>query len=607
MCGINGITGIADINEAQKIVGLMNQSMQHRGPNDEGTFVDENIALGHRRLSIIDLSNAGHQPMFSENKKIVVAFNGEIYNFLSLKKQLPHYTFKTNTDTEVILAAYLHWGIQFIEKLDGMFAIALYDIEAKTLCLIRDRLGVKPLYYAETINNEIIFASEIRSILASGKIKKKLNISEITNYLTFQTTLGNDTLVEGIKLIEAGSMAVILNNEITFQKYWQINPPRFSEDSFEKAKIKTKDLVIQAVEKRLMSDVPLGAFLSGGIDSSAVVAAMSECGIKANTYNINFNEKEFSEAKYATLISKKYNTNHTQIDLTASDFLTLLPKALSALDHPSTDGTNTYVVSKAVKDAGISVALSGIGGDEWFGGYPVFNHLKSKKLNALKLIPTAFRKPIFNTLGKIKDDYTAEKKYELLSNDINVNNSYLAVRKLFTKHQITQILKSDVKFNLLSGPQSNNYTSISIAEWRNYLMPVLLRDTDQMGMAHALEIREPFLDYKLVEYILSLPEAYKKDDVPKSLLVNAMGNLLPKEIVERPKKGFVLPWEHWLKNELKRTVNEGLDVICNHDAFNAFEINNLRHNYFNSKQNIRWNMIWNIVVLGIWMKNNEIE
>lgn len=607
MCGINGIIGLKNKVEAHKIIGLMNQAMQHRGPNDEGKFIDDNVAFGHRRLSIIDLSNAGHQPMFSADKNVVIAFNGEIYNFKSLKVQLSDYPFKTNTDTEVILAAYQKWGIQFIEKLDGMFAIALYDIASKTICLIRDRLGVKPLYYAISEQNEIVFASEIRSILASNKIAKKLNSDSLNNYLTFQTVVGSKCMVNGIKMLDAGSFAIIHNGHINFQKYWQPNAANTSNDNYETAKYKTKELIIQAVEKRLMSDVPLGAFLSGGIDSSAVVAAMSECSIKANTFNINFNEKTYSEAKFASIIAKKFNTNHTQIDLSASDFLNLLPNSLIALDHPSTDGANTYVVSKAVKDAGISVALSGIGGDEWFGGYPVFNHLKNKKIEALKLIPQIIRKTILRSFYNQDNNYSNAKKYELLSSKLTLEDSYLAIRKLFTQHQINGLLNFNSQPNNKLKIASNNYSETSIAEWQNYLMPVLLRDTDQMGMAHALEIREPFLDYQLIEYVLSLPEKYKMGKMPKSLLVNTMGNLLPTEIVDRPKMGFVLPWEHWVKNELKDAVNIGFEALCNHSAFNAEVLINLKNNYYSNRYNIRWNMIWNLTILGIWIKNNHIE
>ncbi len=606
MCGINGIVGTNQTN-AKEIIEKMNKSMRHRGPDDEGIFADERLALGHVRLSIIDLTMAGHQPMFSNNQKIVMAFNGEIYNFLSVKKQLSDYDFKTHTDTEVIIAAYQKWGLKFIEKIDGMFAIALYDIELGKLFLIRDRLGVKPIYYSQTPQGEFIFASEIRSLLASNKLERKLNADVLSDYLTWQTIPGEQTLIKNVKMIPSGSYMVVEDSNFQIHAYWDIKNYSTYTGSYQEAVKNTKNLFFKAVEKRLMADVPLGVFLSGGIDSSAVVAAMSECGTNINSYNINFNEKQFSEAKYATIVAKKFKTNHTQIDLSAQDFLSIFPSALNALDQPSWDGVNTYVVAKVVKQAGISVALSGVGGDEWFGGYPVFNLLNNASLAKLKLIPQPIRKLMSGAMALLKEDYAKAKKYELLESNLNVKDSYFAIRKLFTNRQIQTLLKQAKPFDKSYFPSSSNYSEISVAEWENYLKPMLLRDTDQMGMAHALEIREPFLDYELIEFVLSLPDAYKKGNFTKSLLVNAMGDLIPSEIYNRPKMGFVLPWEKWLKQDLKVVVNEGLDVLSNHPNFNQSTIEALRQKYFNNQYGIRWNMILNLAVLGIWIKTNDIN
>lgn len=606
MCGINGIIG-ASIEDSKLIVTAMNNSMKHRGPDDSGSFVNEAIGFGQTRLSIIDLSAAGHQPMFSYDGTICITFNGEIYNFKSLKSQLNDYPFKTHTDTEVIIAAYMKWGISCVEKLDGMFAFVLHDSKQNKQFLVRDRLGVKPLYYYQTNDGNLLFASEVRSILASSVIKRKLNSIGLGDYLTFQTIPGDSTLIDGIKMLPSGSYMTVQNKVYNIQSYWSISNYKGVETDQKLAIKTTRDLFFKAVEKRLMSDVPLGAFLSGGIDSSAVVAAMYECGSSINSYNINFNEKQFSEAKYADLIAKKFKTNHTQIDLQAEEFLNIFPDALRALDQPSWDGVNTYVVSKAVKGAGISVALSGVGGDEWFGGYPVFKQLGGGSLEKLKYIPQSIRQLISTVVNFSKQDYGAAKKFELLASDMSIENSYYAIRKLFTQEQIKAILINKTGFNHSYHPHSNQYKDISIAEWENYLKPMLLRDTDQMGMAHALEIREPFLDYQLVEYVLSLPDEFKKGNAPKSLLVDAMGDLIPNEIVHRPKMGFVLPWQQWLKKELKSIVNEGLDVLSQHPQFNSQTIHELRSNYFSNNKNIRWNMILNLAVLGIWIKNNNIE
>lgn len=606
MCGINGVIG-ASIENSRTLINAMNISMKHRGPDDSGSYVDEYIAFGQTRLSIIDLSEAGHQPMFSNDGKICITFNGEIYNFKSIKSQLSDYQFKTHTDTEVIIAAYLKWGISCVERLDGMFAFVLHDSHLNKQYLVRDRLGVKPLYYYQTSDKGLLFASEVRSLLATGLVKRKLNSAALGDYLTFQTIPGDATLIEGIKMLPSGTYMTSHNGLFNIQPYWSINDYKGVETNKKIAVETTRQLFLSAVEKRLMSDVPLGAFLSGGIDSSAVVAAMSECGVSINSYNINFNEKQFSEAKYADLIAKKFKTNHTQIDLSADEFLEMFPAALNALDQPSWDGVNTYVVSKAVKGAGISVALSGVGGDEWFGGYPVFTRLGGGSIEKLKYIPKSIRQLIATTANYKKQDFSGAKKFELLASDMSLENSYYAIRKLFTQEQTNAILTQSSGFNHSYHPTSKHYKDISIAEWENYLKPMLLRDTDQMGMAHALEIREPFLDYQLVEYVLSLPDSFKKGHAPKSLLVDAMGDLIPDEIVHRPKMGFVLPWQNWLKKELKPIVNEGLDVLCHHPQFNAITINELRNNYYNDKYNIRWNMILNLTVLGIWLKNNHIE
>ncbi|MES2618282.1 MAG: asparagine synthase (glutamine-hydrolyzing) [Bacteroidota bacterium] len=608
MCGITGVAGHSDKDIATAAVHRMNDALQHRGPDDAGVFADDKLVLGHRRLSIIDLSQAGHQPMLSADKSCWIVFNGEIYNFNTLKQQLSDYPFQTHTDTEVIIAAYQKWGDDFVQYLDGMFAIALYDVNKGSLMLVRDRLGVKPLYYAITEEGTLLFASEIRSILASGMIKRSLNTQALGNYLTFQSTIGQQTLINGVKMMDAGTYGIFKNGHLTFQHYWQISAAQREDHMpYENVKNDVRNLVMEAVGKRLIADVPLGAFLSGGIDSSAVVAAMKAHSSDVNTFNINFSEENFSEAKYARMIANKFGTKHTQIDLQPSDFMALIPQALLSLDYPSTDGANTYVVSKAVKDAGISVAISGIGGDEWFGGYPVFKMLNGHTFDKYKKLPLSLRRIVAGGLRTFNHNYSKDKQLELLSGSISDETAYYAIRKLFSGSQISTILNEYDGFDNTHYPKSSHYSDISVSEWNNYLMPVLLRDTDQMGMAHALEIREPLLDYKLVNYVLSLPDHYKNGATPKSLFVDAMGDLLPAEIVNRPKMGFVLPWEKWLKQEMKSTVDEGLNALCNHPAFNAMTIREMRNNYFEGKQHIRWNMIWNLAVLGNWMKNNDIS
>lgn len=604
MCGISGVININNKESVERKLHVMNESMKHRGPDDQGVFFDDFVALSQTRLSIIDLSAQGHQPMMSFDKNIVVVFNGEIYNFKQIKSQISNYEFVTKTDTEVIIAAYLKWGISFIDYLDGMFAIVLYDIKQQKVFLIRDRLGVKPLYFHINSQNEVYFASEIRTIIKGSEIKPKLNLLHLNEYFTYQTITNNKTLLEGVFSVPAGSFYCYHLNTFENKTYWKANSKINSSETKKNAVKNVRELFLSAVEKRMMSDVPLGAFLSGGIDSSAVVAAMSELGITANTFNVNFDESQFSEARFAEIIAQKFKTNHTTINLKPDFFLSLLPDGVKALDHPSIDGLNTYVVSKVSKEAGITVALSGVGGDEWFAGYPFFNQFHNKSLNKYQKLPFFVRQTI-SKMAKLKQNVSSEKKWEFLASDLSYLGLYRAQKGVFSNAQISKLLKQST-----FKPEFYDFKSISdvsIFEWEKYLMPVLLRDTDQMGMAHSLEIREPFLDYQLIEYLLSLPDEFKFGSQPKQLLVDAMGDLLPPEIVNRPKMGFVLPYQQWMKYELKPFALKGIEYLQNHNAFNSDYINQLKNWYFNDKNNVRWNMIWNLAVLGHWINNNHVE
>ncbi len=605
MCGISGIiTEMWDDNKMRETLTLMNAAMHHRGSDDEGIFIKNNVALGHKRLSIIDLSKAGHQPMLSHDNALAVVFNGEIYNYRKLKNELKDYPFKTNTDTEVIIAAYLKWGIKFIHHLDGMFAIALYDSTINTTYIIRDRLGVKPIYYWHQ-NGYFLFASEIRSLLASNIIPRKLNKDQLANFLTYQTTIDENTLIENIKMVPAGTYITLTLGNAIFEKYWQPNTNINNNISKAEAITHTRELLFSAIEKRMESDVKMGAFLSGGIDSSAVVGIMHHLGKTIHTYNVNFNEKEYSEAHYAQLIANKFNTNHTEINLKANDFIKILPNALKAMDYPSGDGVNTFVVSEAVKKAGITVSLSGVGSDEWFGGYPVFMRMQNENLKLINLFPLTLRNALLK--GKIKSFDSNTKKYELLNSKVNAQQIYFSSRKLFTQYQVDTLLSNSLKLNLEYLPNDSNFSSISVAEWHNYLLPILLRDADQMGMANSLEIREPFLDYTLIEYLLSLPNSIKQGKQPKQLLVSALSDILPMEVVNRPKMGFVLPWQKWLKSELKLLSTEGINNLKNYTVFKPETIDDLQKKYFEEQQNISWNQVWLLAVLGNWLKENNIE
>ena len=363
MCGIVGIKGYKGKDDLQQIAARAKAAMAHRGPDDDGSFFKNDIFLGHQRLAIIDLSPLGHQPMSNNNNDLHIAFNGEIYNYIDVRNKLSDYNFKSNSDTEVLLAAYEKWGIDFLQELNGMFAFALYDVKENKLIVARDRLGIKPLYYHHR-EDVFLFASEIRSLLATGLIKARVNTKVIREYFTYQTVHAPNTMLEDVYELLPGEYMIIDDSGLKISKYWNIcdnvNDESQNQD-YETVCKHTLEQLNAAVERRMISDVPLGAFLSGGIDSSAVVGLMSSMRDQpVKTFTIAFDEEEFSESKYANIIAKKFNTEHHEFRLKPSDFLHKLPEALKALDHPSGDGPNSYTVSQITRENGLNRCIEWI-------------------------------------------------------------------------------------------------------------------------------------------------------------------------------------------------------------------------------------------------------
>lgn len=636
MCGINGIYGITDAAKAKSRVAQMCGAMAHRGPDDHGIFNDGSVTLGHRRLSIIDLSSAGHQPMTSEDGRYTIVYNGELYNYKSLKLDLSRsvrgqeqesWFFRTNTDTEVIIAAYARWGVECLHKFNGMYAFALWDNEKKELFIARDRLGIKPLYYYKD-GNVVAFASEIRSLLASGIVPKKLNPEGLVDYLRYQTVHAPATIIKNVKMLLPGHYIMITASGLDIHRYWSL--PSQCDSAIAEKDYKTvcrdvHSLLYNAVERRLVADVPFGAFLSGGIDSSAIVGLMSQVQAdKVKTFSVVFDEKEFSESQYSQLVAKKFNTDHHEIHLKVSDFLSELPNALKAMDHPSGDGPNTYVVSKATKNAGITMALSGLGGDELFAGYDIFKRtleLENKKW--VTSVP-AFMRTIAGSMLKMRRPGVQSEKVAALlkKRSFDLSSTYPLSRQVLLDKQIVSLLSQDhlpvnrveeIVLALEKDMQAGRRNAlpllsrVSAAEISTYMQNVLLRDTDQMSMAHALEVRVPFLDYTLVEYVMSVPDRYKYPVTPKKLLVDAMGDLLPSEIVARPKMGFTFPWKHWMKNELRGFCEEKINSLAMRGHFRKEGLLDLWRSFLNDDPRVTWSRIWMLVVLESWLTDNQIE
>lgn len=620
MCGISGLIGLKNEIERNTVIRKMNDSMAHRGPDADGFYIDDQVALGHRRLSIIDLSSAANQPFTDNTQRYYIVFNGEIYNFQEIKALLPDYPFRTSGDTEVIVAAFAKWGPACLNYFKGMFAFGIWDTQEKELFIARDRFGVKPLYYYDQ-GDLFLFASEIRSILASNVVNRKLDELALESYLMFQSIITPTTLVRNVKQLPAGYYMCKRAGKTELKKYWNItqNSEPIHEHSYDQIKSKVRELLYKAVERRLVSDVPLGTFLSGGIDSSIVSGIMAETSsYQTNAFTIAFDEKDYDESEYATVIAKKFKLNHSKLLLRASDFLDELPTALEAMDTPSGDGLNTYVVSKAIRNSGIIVAMSGVGGDELFAGYPIFSQfLKLQKFRTTFNHSYLLRKWV-TLLITGKNQKLLRLKDLLSAPTSDISDIYPFFREIQTVTGIRNLMNRKNKRSshhlsaILSEQRAHinrfSYLSqVSIADYLGYTQHVLLKDMDQMSMASSLEVREPFFDHDLIEYVLNIPDKYKMGTLPKNLLVESTYPLLPEEIIKRRKKGFVLPYDHWIRNELSAFCKAKIDNLANRPEFNGKAIQEFWKQYFHKKSNIRWADIWILIVLENWLEKNNIQ
>lgn len=615
MCGIAGIAWQGHFDEKQSAIRRMTDAIAHRGPNSDGHFVSENVALGHRRLSIIDLSPEANQPFWDSTGRYVIVFNGEVYNFQEVRNKLDGYHFRTQCDTEVVLAAYITWGAGCLAHFAGMFAFAVWDTQENKLFLVRDRMGIKPLYY-HLEGGRLVFASEVRAILASGLVPKKINREKLYTYLTYQTVHAPYSIVEGVQQLNPGEYAVLQGGVFTKEKYWHLegNGPVDAGQyaDYETVKKNVRRLLTQAVERRLVSDVPLGAFLSGGIDSSAIVALMAEVSGRAvDTFSVVFDEKQYDESEYSALVAKLYNTNHHPILLKPTDFLDALPQALKAMDMPSGDGVNTYVVSKVTKAAGVTVALSGLGGDELFAGYSIFNNFMQLQRSPLWKVPRPVRSVGARVAGLFLKSHQRARVVEIASaQGPNIEEVYPAFRKLLTANDlglsngksrdaVRELLASNAnlkKLPLLS--------QVSVADISTYTQNVLLRDTDQMSMAHALEVRVPFFDHHLVEYVVQVPDQWKNPEYAKKLLVESLHPLVPNEVVFRQKKGFELPWKVWMKTDLRSFCEEKLARFNGRGLVSPDLLTQLWSAFSTGKNDNLWSRIWIFVVLEDWLERN---
>ena len=618
MCGITGILHYNKLPDAPQRVMQMTNAIAHRGPDAQGFYDEPAIALGHRRLSIIDLSVAANQPFIDPTGNYVMVFNGEIYNYLELKQQLSDYPFTTSSDTEVLMAAFCKWGIDCVKLLEGMFAFAIWEKRNEILWLARDRMGVKPLYFFRN-ENVFVFSSESRSLLASSLINSSIDQQSLFEFLTLQSTGYPNAIIKDIHQLQAGCCMRLTENTSDTIRYWSITNNKISIEGDDATIRKTLfDKMNQAVAKRMISDVPMGAFLSGGIDSSAVVALMSlNSSEKINTFNLSFTEKEYDESGYAETIAKRFGTSHNKHLLRPEDFLDKVVAGLDAMDSPTADGINTFVLSSAIRAAGLKVALTGIGGDELFAGYPGF--MRFYKLNNASA-GYQLSYPLRKTASLLLQNSASNKNKRLAEmlaiSDTGISNVYPIIRKIFSPDLIKQLVNTNVqqiglekmlKDELKSIEKFDLFSQYSIAEYMGYTQHTLLKDADQMSMAVGLEIREPFFDHKLIEYVLSIPDHIKYPHYPKQLMVEALEPLLPDEIVHRKKQGFVLPWEKWMRNELQSFCAAQINALANRNFIKRDALLKYWDRFLRDDPTVRWMELWQFVVLGYWLDKNGIK
>ena len=564
MCGIAVACG-PDLAELTEAVAAMCAQMIARGPDAGGLALlgrdGAAAVLGNRRLAIIDPSPAGHQPMSDPERGNAITFNGMVYNFRDLRDRLAAEgeRFVSECDTEVVLRAYGRYGPDCVRHLRGMFAFAIWDERHGRLFLARDRLGIKPLYYWHD-GRRLLCASQVKALLASGLVPARLSPAGIRTYLACGAVSEPWTAIDGVLALPAAHRATFRGGRLELDRYWE--PPSASERSLtrEEAAAHLRRLLEDSVRRHLVSDAPLGVFLSGGLDSSIVAALAASAAGELMTLSVVFDDASLSEARYAALVARQIGSQHVEVALQPADLLAMLPDAFRAMDQPTFDGVNTFVVARAARDAGLKVALSGLGADELFDGYG--NVRRVAWLERARNLPVPLAKLAGRAAGIGLRGSRGDKVREWLSGEAERGASHELLRRLFAARDIGRLVSAPVEGDGLARPARIDaggelFNQVCVLELTNYLKNVLLRDTDAMGMASSIEVRVPYLDDPLVEWVLGLP-ARLKDGGAKALLAAAAGDAVPQEITARLKQGFLLPLASWMRNELRGEVDATL-------------------------------------------------
>ncbi len=641
MCGIAGIAYNNGQPVEYDVLENMTRSMKHRGPDDEGIYISKNpeskipgrqnpnvqIGLGHRRLSIIDLSDSGHQPMSNEDETIWITYNGEVYNFKELKNILVRqgHIFRSDSDTEVIVHGYEEYGDGIFNKLNGMFAFGLWDSRNQTLFLVRDRYGQKPLYYWHSPTG-IVFASELKSLIRYPGLKKEIDIHSLSRYLSYEYVPAPHSIFKDVKKLLPGKYLRWKDREIQITPFWHIhfNGRTGTVQSLSIPEIEHQlvDLLKQSIKRRLISDVPLGVFLSGGVDSSCIVALMSELvpSDQIKTFSIGFEEESFNESDYARTVSQLFGTDHHEQILTPKRMIEMLPEVWNFLDEPFADASilPTYLLSKFTRES-VTVALGGDGGDELFAGYDPFSaHLAARYYDIIpNIIHNNIVNPIIKRLPVSANNMSLDFKLKQFLKGIPFepvirNQVWLGS---FSKEEQGSILAEDINHTLNNfDPYDDILRTFNATVFNNtveeiiycyshfYLSEDILTKVDRASMATSLEARSPFLDVEFAEFANRIPSKLKlKRFTRKYILKKSLKRKLPKGILYRKKKGFGIPLTKWLKNELKPIVLEVFNPsrINKDGLFNSKTISTMLDDHFSGKKDNR-KQIWTLLMFEMW-------
>ncbi len=640
MCGIFGIIG-RNASVPGEILERATKSLAHRGPDDSGTVIlrdstrEVEIGLGNRRLAILDLSPLGHQPMNDPATGNWIVYNGEVYNFREVRTTLERegVYFGSHSDTEVILKAYARWGEKCLHEFRGMFAFAIWDAQRHCLFVARDPMGIKPLYCFQA-DCYFMFSSEVRTLLGTGLVPRRIDQAGLINYLTFGSLYDPNTLVEGITALPPGCYLTWEDGQVKQVQYWDLVDPELVESAdrareagaVRRSELETQVVAMldESVRMQLVSDVPVGVFLSGGIDSSSLVGILSRNGVRPSTFSIVFSEADYSEAEYSHAIAQQFRTDHHEITVSQSDLFAAIAPAIHAMDLPTVDGINTYFVSEKTRAAGVKVALSGLGGDEMFAGYSTFRTVPRMEsfANIMQRIPGAVCRPLANMFAAVAPSNDQNRKLTALGrNGGRIVHPYFLSRMLFTPAQQSELLlkmeansqafqraEATLARSLSHAQSLDAINRVSYLEARCYMLNTLLRDSDFMSMAHGLEVRVPLIDHQLARQLLALPGSWKlNEDTPKPLLVHALRGELPDKIIHRPKRGFTLPFEHWLRDALRPTIEAAfaeIDVGPLSGTISAAAVRRVWQDFLQGRTS--WSRPWALYVLQSWCEQHSL-